>query len=285
MSDFNSKNPYKVMGVKNNATEKQIKTAYKKLILKYHPDKTGNDPEKTEIFKNINNAHELLMSGAPINISESPPRRASTRKASPPRQTSPPRRASPPRQDHYSTYANPDFKPNQHLKKENPFVNREDFDYFNAPPPPSWKDGPAPQWQREPPPPQPISKKENKFSKTSFATATYAHKSDKQREADFHQQADEYIRHNPLKANYKPPAYATKKTTPRYDSPPPQTFAAPPLPPSRMFAGPPPPQRPTNTGFTTTYSNQSAWPFGKRSGGKKSKRKTSNKRKQTRRKK
>ena len=47
---------YEVLGVSKNADTKVIKKAYRKLAMKYHPDK-GGDPEK---FKEINAAHEIL---------------------------------------------------------------------------------------------------------------------------------------------------------------------------------------------------------------------------------
>jgi len=48
---------YELLGVKNTATETEIKKAYRKKALKEHPDK-GGDPEK---FKDISKAHDTLM--------------------------------------------------------------------------------------------------------------------------------------------------------------------------------------------------------------------------------
>ena len=49
------------MGVKQDATEDQIKKAFKKQAIKYHPDKNRDDPEKAkEKFQKIANAYEVL---------------------------------------------------------------------------------------------------------------------------------------------------------------------------------------------------------------------------------
>ncbi|OJW13427.1 J domain-containing protein [Mucilaginibacter sp. 44-25] len=51
---------YKVLGVDKNATEKDIKSAYRKLARKYHPDVNPNDPEAEKQFKQVNEANEVL---------------------------------------------------------------------------------------------------------------------------------------------------------------------------------------------------------------------------------
>mmetsp|Transcript_1923 Transcript_1923/g.2144 ORF Transcript_1923/g.2144 Transcript_1923/m.2144 type:complete len:357 (-) Transcript_1923:231-1301(-) len=54
------KNYYAVLGVQKTATEAQIKKAYRKLALEYHPDKTGGDEAKAAKFAEINSIYEVL---------------------------------------------------------------------------------------------------------------------------------------------------------------------------------------------------------------------------------
>jgi len=52
---------YDILGVSPNATQKEIKKAYRKLALQWHPDKNKDDKEKAEeMFQKISNAYEVL---------------------------------------------------------------------------------------------------------------------------------------------------------------------------------------------------------------------------------
>jgi len=51
---------YKILGVSKNATDKEIKAAYRKLARKYHPDLNPDDKEAEIKFKGINEANEVL---------------------------------------------------------------------------------------------------------------------------------------------------------------------------------------------------------------------------------
>jgi len=53
------KDYYEILGVSKNATERDIKSAYRKLARKYHPD-VNKDPGAAERFKDINEAYEVL---------------------------------------------------------------------------------------------------------------------------------------------------------------------------------------------------------------------------------
>ena len=51
---------YEVLGVTRNATDDEIKKAYRKLAMKWHPDRNPGDKNAEEQFKSIQNAYEIL---------------------------------------------------------------------------------------------------------------------------------------------------------------------------------------------------------------------------------
>ena len=54
------KDYYKILGVDKNASEKDIKKAFRRLARKHHPDVNPDDAKAEERFKEINEAHEVL---------------------------------------------------------------------------------------------------------------------------------------------------------------------------------------------------------------------------------
>lgn len=53
-------NPYEVLGINRNASEKEVKEAYRKLAKKYHPD---INPDGKDKFQEINNAYDQIING------------------------------------------------------------------------------------------------------------------------------------------------------------------------------------------------------------------------------
>lgn len=54
------KNLYEILGISKNATEAEIKSQYRKLARKYHPDLNKNDKVAAEKFKEISSAYDVL---------------------------------------------------------------------------------------------------------------------------------------------------------------------------------------------------------------------------------
>jgi molecular chaperone DnaJ len=53
-------NLYEVLGLEKSASKEDIKKAYRKLAMQYHPDRNGGDKEAEKKFKEINEAYSTL---------------------------------------------------------------------------------------------------------------------------------------------------------------------------------------------------------------------------------
>lgn len=58
--EWRRKNYYEILGVSRSAEEREIKKAYKRLAMKFHPDRNPGDKESEVKFKEIKEAYEIL---------------------------------------------------------------------------------------------------------------------------------------------------------------------------------------------------------------------------------
>jgi molecular chaperone DnaJ len=59
----NKRDFYEILGIERGADDKQIKKAYRKMAIKYHPDKNPDDATAEEKFKEAAAAYEVLSDG------------------------------------------------------------------------------------------------------------------------------------------------------------------------------------------------------------------------------
>ena len=58
---------YEILGVERNASSDDLKKAYRKQAMKYHPDRNSDDPSAPERFKEASEAYEVLSDASKRN--------------------------------------------------------------------------------------------------------------------------------------------------------------------------------------------------------------------------
>src|SRR6202795_31543 len=61
MATIKKRDYYEVLGISRGTSEEETKRAYRKLAVKYHPDKNPDDPHAEEKFKELGEAYDVLM--------------------------------------------------------------------------------------------------------------------------------------------------------------------------------------------------------------------------------
>src|SRR5438132_12742042 len=61
MATIKKRDYYEVLGVGRNSPAEEIKRSYRKLAVKFHPDKNPGDPHAEERFKELGEAYDVLM--------------------------------------------------------------------------------------------------------------------------------------------------------------------------------------------------------------------------------
>lgn len=54
------RDPYNILGVSSDASDDELKRAYRKRVIETHPDRFPNDSQKSEEFRKIQQAYELV---------------------------------------------------------------------------------------------------------------------------------------------------------------------------------------------------------------------------------
>ena len=60
MASTKKRDYYEVLQIERNATQQDIKKAYRKLAVKYHPDKNPDNPSAEDAFKEASEAYSVL---------------------------------------------------------------------------------------------------------------------------------------------------------------------------------------------------------------------------------
>ena len=63
MASVTKRDYYEILGIGRDAGDLQIKQAYRKLALKFHPDRNPDDPAAEDSFKEASEAYSILSDG------------------------------------------------------------------------------------------------------------------------------------------------------------------------------------------------------------------------------
>jgi curved DNA-binding protein CbpA len=90
-----SKDPYETLGVSTNASDAEIRKAYRQLVVRHHPDHNNGSAESTRRFEEVQEAYARIRTLRAAGSASRPPGSAEARRSTPPPRAAKPSSSEP----------------------------------------------------------------------------------------------------------------------------------------------------------------------------------------------